>query len=68
LNFNGRGSLLCLDFLDRLTDQLGDVSDLHARERLNDSDQVLLEQGVVQRSEMGPDDGVIRKLYRKSKT
>jgi hypothetical protein len=50
---------LCLDALDGLTHELGDVCDLDRGEGLDDPDQVLLEEGVVQSGEMGSDDGVV---------
>ena len=57
----GKASL-CLNSLNGLPNQLGDVSDLDTRERLNDPNQVLLEKGVVESGEMGSDDRVVREL------
>lgn len=59
---NQPGDLLDLDVPDGLLDQFGDVSDLDARVRFDDAHQVLLEQRVVQRREVIPDDRVVRQL------
>lgn len=54
--------VLGLDRLDRLPDELGHVRDLYPRERLDDADQILLEQRVVQRGQVRADDRVIGEL------
>lgn len=60
--------LLDFDIPDGLLDQFGDVSDLDARVRFDDAHQVLLEQGVVQRREVIPDDRVVRQFCLNPKT
>lgn len=56
------GDALDLDVPDRLLHLLCDVCDLDARVRLDDAHEVLLEERVVQRGEVRPDDGVVRQL------
>ena len=56
-----------LDRLPPLPDLLRDVLDLDDRVRLDDAEEVLLEQRVVQRGEMCPDRGVGRELWWNAK-
>lgn len=62
VNFSRVVGLLSLYIAGGQIDKLGDVCDLHPREGFNDTDQVLLQQGVVESIEVGADDGVVLQL------
>ncbi len=55
---------LQLDRLPALADLLRDVLDLDDQVWLDDAEQILLEQGVVQRGQVCPDRGVRRELWK----
>ena len=55
--------LLGLDILSSLTNLLRDEFDLDYRIRLHNAQEVLFEEGVVQRSKMGSDRRIRRKLW-----
>mmetsp|Transcript_7211 Transcript_7211/g.12300 ORF Transcript_7211/g.12300 Transcript_7211/m.12300 type:complete len:219 (-) Transcript_7211:784-1440(-) len=54
---------LGLDLREGEVDELGDVGNLDTGEGLNEAAQVLLEQRVVQRRQVGVDDAVVGELF-----
>ena len=54
--------VLVLNVTNGLVDLCGDIGNLDPAERLDDPQQVLLEQCVVQRREVVADDGIVRQF------